>query len=271
MRRILPLLILLLAFFSACDREEATTEKLTPLAEVNGDVLTLEGFRSTFTDEQWNNLSSEQKKQEIENWVNLTLLAQEAEAQKLDGERAVKQRMDYAAKKIKANALISKRLASIAIGEEELFNYYRIHQSEFQSKLMEYDIQRILCSDAASAASLLQRLKKDGYDFDLAVAEHSQEALKNNKGRMGFVTASGSDSLFWRAAHELPANTPGMASINGKTYILRHVQQREGTQDANFAEYQAEIRSILLKERKQQVYQELIRELKMKTPEIYYY
>lgn len=271
MRKFFPLLILLLALFAACDRDKDAREKLTPLAEVNGDVLTLEGFRSTFTDEQWNNLTAEQKKQEIENWVNLTLLAQEAEAQELDEERAVKQRVDYAAKKIKANALISKRLASIAIGEEELFNYYRIHLSEFQGKLMEYDIQRILCSDAASAATLLPRLLNEGYDFDLAVAEHSQETLKNSQGRMGFVTAAGPDSLFWRAAHELPANTPGIANINGQTYILRHIQQREGTQDANFAEYQAEIRSILLKERKQQVYDDLIRELKMKTPEIYYY
>ncbi len=269
--RNLSLLLLLLLLACACAREKKDGEQLTPLAEVNGDVLTLEGFRSTFTDEQWNKLTAEQKKQEIEDWVNLTLLAQEAEAQKLNEERAVRQRVDYAAKKIKANALISKRLASTAIGEEELFSYYRIHQSEFQGKLMEYDIQRILCSDAASAATLLQRLVKEGYEFDLAVAEHSQEVLKNNQGRMGFITATGPDSLFWRAAHELPANTPGIAVINGRSYILRHLQQREGTQDANFAEYQAEIRSILLRERKQQVYDELIRELKMKTPEIYYY
>ena len=67
MRKFFPLLVLLLALFAACDRDKDAREKLTPLAEVNGDVLTLEGFRSTFTDEQWNNLTAEQKKQEIEN------------------------------------------------------------------------------------------------------------------------------------------------------------------------------------------------------------
>ncbi len=266
------LIVLLLFILAAgCVRGPKEDEHQTPLAEVNGDVLTQESFRSTFTDEQWNNLSAEQKKQEIENWVNLTLLAQEAEKQNLQEEQAVKQRLDYAQKKVKANALISKRLASIAIGEEELFNYYRIHQSEFQGKLMEYDIQRILCPDAASANTLLKRIKEEGYDFNLAVAEYSQEPLKQHQGRMGFVTAAGEDSLYWRAAHELPDNTPGIVTVDGKTYILRYVQQREGTQDANFAEYRKEIRAILLRERKQQVYEEIIRELKMKTPGIYYY
>lgn len=265
------ILLLCVILAGSCAKKDGKSEKLTPLAEVNGDVLTLEGFRSTFTDEEWNNLSPEQKKQEIDNWVNLTLLAQEAEAQKLHEEKAVQQRMDYATKKIKANALISKRLASIEIGEEELFNYYRIHQSEFQGKLMEYEIQRVLCRDASTAGMLLKKVKEEGYDFNLAVSEYSQEALKDKQGNMGFVTAAGEDSLFWRAAHELPTNTPGLTTIDRKTYIFRYVQQREGTQEANFAEYRNEIRAILLKERKHQVYDDLIRELKKKTPDIYYY
>jgi len=271
MRKILPLLLGLALLAGACTRESKAEEQLTPLAEVNGDLLTLEGFRSTFSDEQWSKLSAEQKKREIEDWVNLTLLAQEADTQKIDEERAVRQRIEYASKKIKANALISKRLASVAIGEEELFNYYRIHQSEFQGKLMEYDVQRILCQDAASARTILRRLTEEGYDFDLAVAEYSRESLKENHGRMGFVTAAGPDSLFWRAVQSQPANQPVVAEINGQSYILRQVQQREGAQEANFTEYRAEIRAILLKERKQQVYDDLIRELKMKTPKIYYY
>ncbi len=271
MRKFSLILILLVLLAGSCTRDKRDAEQQTPLAEVNGDMLTLEKFRSTFTDDQWNKLSAEQKKQEIENWVNLTLLAQEAEAQMLNQEKGVQQRIDYATKKIKANALISKRLASIAIGEEELFNYYRIHQSEFQGKLMEYDIQRILCKDAATAAAILKRIREEGYDFDLAVAEHSQEALKNNQGKIGFVTAAGEDSLLWRAAHELSANTADIANVNGRSYILRLIQQREGTQDANFAEYRNEIRALLLKERKQQIYDQLIQELKRKTPEIYYY
>jgi len=264
---LIPILLLFLTF-SGCSKSDRNS--LTPLAEVNGEVLYLEDFRSTFSDDQWNQLSAEQKKQEIEDWVNVTLLAQEAREQKLDEERAVKQRIDYAGKKIKANALIAKRLANIHIGEEELFNYYRLHRNDFQSKQIEYDVQRILVTSPATAEILLKRLR-EGYDFNTAVYEHSQEELRNNLGRMGFVSSAGEDSLFWRAAHALRPNELGIATSNGSNYILRHTRQREGTQEANFGEYRGEIREIILRERQSQVYNDLVRELKMKTSNIYYY
>jgi hypothetical protein len=263
-------LILALALFTLAGCSTRNKEKQTPLAEVNGEVLTLEGFRSTFSDEEWNKLSPEQKKQQIEDWVNVTLLAQAADEQKLGAERSVRQRMDYAVKKIKANALIASRLASIDIGEEELFNYYRIHRSEFQSKLLEYDVQRILTKDASTADILLKRLR-EGYDFNTAVSEQSQEILRDKLGRMGFVAAAGKDSLFWRAAHSLKENDPGVVSIEGATYILRYTGQREGSQDANFNEYRDEIRQILLREKQKQVYEDILRQLKTQENEIYYY
>ncbi len=260
--------LLLLAVLSACERSRG--DKATPLAEVNGEVLTLEGFRSTFSDEQWQRLSSEQRKTEIENWVNVTLLAQAAAEQKLDEEKAVQQRIDYAVKKVKANALIAQRLANISIGEEELFNYYRLHRSEFQSKLLEYDVQRILLRDESAAQILLKRLR-EGYDFNAAVSEQSQELLRDKGGRMGFVTASGKDSLFWRAAHELKPNEAGTVTVDGQSYVLRHTQQREGSQDANFTEYRGEIRAILLREKQKQAFDDLVRELKMRSNKIFYY
>ncbi|MBW6513968.1 MAG: hypothetical protein K0B87_04335 [Candidatus Syntrophosphaera sp.] len=267
---LLSILLALALLMPGCDKWKKDSSQLTPLAEVNGEVLYQEQFRSTFSDEQWERLSPEQKKQEIEDWVNVTLLAQEAEEQNLAEELAVRQRIDYATKKIKANALISKRLANINIGEEEMFNYYRLHRNDFQSKLMEYEVQRILCPDPATPEILLRRIR-EGYNFNTAVLEQSQEGLKQNLGRMGFVTAAGEDSLFWRAAHELKQNEPGIANIAGMTYILRHTNQREGNQDANFSEYRNEIRAILLRDKQKQAYEDLVRELKIRTSAIYYY
>jgi len=42
-------------------------------------------------------------------------------------------------------------------------------------------------------------------------------------------------------------------------------------QDANFAEYKNEIREIMLREKQRQAYKDLVRELKMRTENIYYY
>ena len=268
MHKVFLWMLLTILVLGACKPQ--SKQESTPLAEVNGDVLSLEGFRSNYSDEEWNSLTPEEKKQEIENWVNVTLLAQAAEERNLHEEKAVRQRIDYATKKIKANALIARRLASVTIGEEELFNYYRLHLSEFQSKLPEYDVQRILVRNEGAARILLQRLK-DGYEFEVAVAEQSQEMLRDKQGRMGFVNAAGEDSLFWRAAHALMPNEPGIAGVNGAVYILRHTAQRDSNQDADFTQYRDQIRQILLQDKQRQVYEDLLREFKMQDNDIYYY
>jgi len=152
-----------------------------------------------------------------------------------------------------------------------MFNYYRLHQAEFNRKLMEYNIQRILCSDENSAKNLLNKIKSGEYDFNLAVSDYSLEELKYRQGRMGFVSANSPDSLFWKAAQKLKINEPGVVNVNGKTYIIRVTEQREGTQEATFVDYRSEIYDLLLKEKKQQVYNDLVRELKMKNNNIYYY
>lgn len=269
MRKLLAV-IFFAAMIAGCVNGNNDEKDLTPLAEVNGEILYLEDFCSTFSKEQWEQLTSAQRKREIEDWANVTLLAQEAGEQNLDEEKAVRQRIDYAKKKVLANALIARRLANIQISEEDLFNYYRVHRNNFQSKLMEYDVQRLLCEDEATAKILLKRLQED-YDFDTAVIEHSLEDMDGNLGRMGYVAPAGEDSLFWRAARELGENEPGIAEINDNIFIIRHTGQREGTQDANFTEYRNEIRQIMLREKQTQAYNDLVRELKMKKGEIYYY
>jgi peptidyl-prolyl cis-trans isomerase C len=266
MRYLLWLLPLAALLFSCTGQKQ----KGTPLAQVGNEVLTLESFRSSFSEEQWNSLTAEQKKQYTEDWVNVTLLALEADRQKLAEEPSVKQRLDYAEKKVKANALIASRLADVRISEDQLFNYYRIHQGDFQSKMMEYNVQRILLKDENTARILLKRIE-DGYGFDEAAASHSQESLKDNIGRMGFIVASGPDSLFWKAARDLKQNTPGMFNTADGFYILRWTEQREGSQEANFEEYRGEIRSILLREKQRQVYEDLVRELKAQTDKVFYY
>jgi hypothetical protein len=65
--------------------------------------------------EEWDKLSPELRKKYIEVWVNLTVLAQYADKQGLNKKAEVKQRISYAAKKVKANALIAARLAEIQV------------------------------------------------------------------------------------------------------------------------------------------------------------
>lgn len=261
------MLILALLFFMSCKMGKQSG---TPLAQVNEDILSLEGFKSTFSEEEWNKLSSEHKKKYVEDWVNVTLLAQEADQTGLGKETATRQRIEYATKKIKANALIAQKLSQIQVTDDQLFNYYRIHQADFTKNRMEYNVQRIFLKDKIAAEALYEKIA-GGTSFDEAVFSYSQENLRDNFGNMGFVNAIGADSLFWQAARKLRDKELGLLAAGGGWYIIRHISTREGTEPAGFEEYRAEIRTRILLDKQEDIYQSLLRELKMRNDKIYYY
>lgn len=266
MRKYIVLFAALIFLFS-CGKKE---EKGVALAQVDKEILYLDDFKSTFGTQEWENLNPETRKKYIEDWVNLTLLAHYADEKGVNKEKAVKQRISYAAKKVKANALIAKRLAEIEVSEDQLFNYFRLHQAEFQKNAVNYNIQRIALMDKISAENVLQQLNQ-GLGFTEAVQRYSTEELKNNGGYMGLVNAGGSDSLFWLKARELKENNYGLLYKEPVWYIFRVVESKTTPQETNFEDYREEIKRKVLLEKQDQIYQELIRELKAQNSEIYYY
>ena len=79
-KHILYLIILLVFSFTACSRESKNTEKL---AEVNGEILYLEEFVAMIGEDNWMTMDSSARHKAVEDWVNLTLLAQTAKKNKL--------------------------------------------------------------------------------------------------------------------------------------------------------------------------------------------
>lgn len=259
--------LLILTSLAGCGKKH--DDKSRPLAQVGSETLHERGFKASLGEEEYNAMSASERKRYLEDWVNLTLMAQEADASGLSSDPGVKQKIEYATKKAKANALIAKKMSQIQISENELFNYYRIHMGEFSGKLLEYKVQRIYLADQATALGLEQKIKA-GLDFDTAVLNNSRENLRAQLGEMGFVSP-GSDSLFWQKARELKEGEMACFEADGGWYLIRVKDSRQSDQDAGFEEFKPEIRERILKERQQQVYQELLRELKAKHSDIYYY
>ena len=262
----LILLVALLVTLS-CKKEK---EAVTPAAQVGSQILSLQSFRANFNDEQWNAMDDSQRKKYLEDWVNLTLLANEADALGLSDDLAIKLKMENAVKKVKANALIANRLSNIHIAEDELFNYYRLYQAEFKGKLLEYNVQRIYMKDQNAARELVNRLK-GGLDFDEAVLTYSSEELGISLGKMGFVSATGADSLFWMQARKIKEGEISYFAADDGFYIIRYTGTQESNQDAGFEDFKSQIRERILAERHQQIYQDLLRQLKNKNHDIYYY
>jgi peptidyl-prolyl cis-trans isomerase C len=261
------LLLLGFALLTACNKKD---EKGIALAQVNGETLYLENFKATFGVDDWEKLSPELRKKYIEDWVNLTVLAQYADKQGLNKKAEVKQRISYAAKKVKANALISARLNEVQVSEDQLFNYFRLHQAEFQKNAVEYSIQRIALKDKLIAENVMQQLGA-GMNFNEAVQRYSQEELKARNGMMGFVNTAGADSSFWLSARNLGENGFGLLNKDQLWFVFRITEQRTTAQEANFEDYRAEIKRKVLLEKQDQIYQELIKDIKSRTDKIYYY
>ena len=261
----LPLLVFPLLFSCRGGRPD---EPL--LAQVNNEYLTAAEFNSLFSQAELDTLSAAVKRKYIEDWVNLTLLAQAADEAKLARENPTKARLEYARKKVKANAMIGQRLAGLRVSEDELFSYFRIHRADFETTLKEYSLQRIQLNDKAAADLLLSRLIS-GLSFDEAVRTYSMEALRSSGGMMGFVSKSSADSIWWNAASGLGLNQPSLLSHNRLWYIFRIVEERAGSTEANFDDYRVEIRRRIIADKEEQIYLDLVRELKARTDKIYYY
>ncbi|MDD4276624.1 MAG: peptidylprolyl isomerase [Candidatus Cloacimonetes bacterium] len=261
------LLVLMVLLLPGCKGGSAQGEKL---AEVNGEVLYLDAFGATLNGDGFASLSPEQKRRYTEDWVNLTLLAQAADEQKLDQDPALKERISYAQKKVKANALIAQRLQQTIISEDQLFSYFRIHQADFQQPMLAYRIQRIALPDKLSAENVFQQIKQ-GLDFVQAVRRYSTEDLRAQNGIMGFVEPFSADSLFWKAAEEIPINEAGLVSKNDAWYVFRYTETKESIHEPSFEDHRAEIKSRILKEKQNEIYLELLREIKSTNKQIYYY
>ena len=255
------LIAVLIIGLAACSIFEKKGEVI---AQVDKVTLTREELKANFSDEEWKALTADQKKEYVEQWVNLILLAKEAERQGLDKDKAVKYKVKYAEQKILGNALISARLASEKISEEDLFNYYRIHQGDFTQPLMNYKVQRVFLTDINLVGKVKQEIM-NGMDFADAAKVYSQEELGKNGGFMGVVTSEDADSTFWLAVHNLkPLELTTLSKDHGY-YILRYVSEEPGNNETGFEGLKDEIRRRILNERRKQVYDDLLRELKSKS------
>lgn len=255
-------------FAASCEKKQQP--KGVILAQVGQDILYEDSFKSVFSEEEWSSMDASAKKKYIQDWVNLTLMAQESQRMGLETSLEVMQKLDFVTKKVKANALIAQRMAALEISEDDLFAYYRIHKGEFDAKALEYNVQRIFLEEKSIAEQTLQELES-GADFDLLVKTRSQELLRDKQGNMGFVSPGSQDSLFWNQARVLESGDYAMFASDGGWYIIRQIGARESDKDLMFDDLRDQIRSRIRAERQQTIYEDLLKEIKSKHSDVYYY
>ena len=252
------ILIIVIALFSCVQKEEEDI-----VAQVNDIKLTMDEFKANFSDYEWDILTVEEKKEFIQDWVQLTLLAQEADLLEISQSPKIEEKIKTAKNNIKANALIATKLAEISISEDELFNYYKIHKSEYKISLKEYKVQRIFTKDKAKLKGILDAIKATS--FKEAAIEYSEESSGKSGGYIGFLSEKNANENIWNALTSLQKFHYTTVETGRGFYVLRYYDTRIVKVDKTFLEVKDEIIEAVNKKKKEEVYNNLIRELKNKS------
>jgi peptidyl-prolyl cis-trans isomerase C len=256
MKRVILILLAVLLLLG-CERE---IENRFYLAKVNDETISLEDFEALFTVENWQNMGRKEKEQHLQEWVNLTALAQKCDQEKLSEVAVIRGRIDNAVKKIKANTVIANQLNNIKITEEELFNYYQLHKREYLKEIREYKYQRIVVSEETAFQAAVIELKSDK-KFKEVAKIYSESSEGSTGGYMGFASKGDVEIDVWNTLEDLEKFRWKSVKIAESFYLLRWYEKREATIEMNYGELKESLRGKLLKEKKDDKYEEIMKEI----------
>ncbi len=254
--------ITFMLLLTACDNHKGTI-----IAKVNEEVLTLEEFEKSFPSIEYNSMSAEKKREWINKWVELTLLAQKADQDDfLKDNNVMDFKIQNAVKKVKANAVINKELQSIMVSDEELFNYYRVHQGEFSKKYASYKVQRIFFNNQDDMLKVKNLLDNGSIKFTPAAIEYSQEDIGKYGGYMTeSVTEKEPHTQLFNTLKSLVQYQYTTMPYNNGFIIVRYIESSEINQDASFEELKPEIEQAIIKEKRKDIYKNLIHDIKSES------
>lgn len=253
-------LIMIAGILISCDKKE----EVRIVAQVNKESLTYDEFKSLFTDEDWDNMSTADKQENIQKWVKMTILAQEADNIKISESQEIKSKISAAEKKIKANALIAQKIADIKVTEEEVLNYYRLHKSRYQREQKEFAVQRIFIREREKLNDVLSEISEQR-NFTEAARKYSEENIASNGGYAGFLSKTDMHEDIWNKLNELERWYYSTVQTPEGFYIVRHYDTRTVKTDIPLKEVKDEIAERIKENKKAEIFESTLNSLKSKA------
>lgn len=233
------------------------------IAQVNKENLTLEELRSNFSENEWKNITPEEKNDFIQEWIQLTLLSQESDRLGITETPGIKSKIKTAEKTIKSNAVIAQRFSDIEISENDLFDYYKLHKNKFQKSWIEYKLQRIFVKDKTKLGEIRKYILSNS--FKEAAKKYSEENYGKNGGYIGFVSENNTKQEIWDALLSLEKHRFKTVETDKGNYIIRFYDKKTVYAEKTFKEVIEQIRELVKKDKKEDIYNDLIEELKKKS------
>jgi peptidyl-prolyl cis-trans isomerase C len=216
------------------------------------------------------------KKELINRWVDITILVKEAEAMKLDKEKAIRLKLDDLRSRVLVDALIDKRVSrATSIPETEIKAYYDSHPMEFE-KGEQIRAQHILIrvdqnagpeveAKAKKTIEMLARKLKDGASFASLAEEYSEDpGSKINGGDLGFFGRGQMVKEFEEAAFATKLNQVSPPIRTAFGYHLIKVNEKKAPGKVPFEEVKKKIETTMLADKNRTALNDLVSELKKK-------
>ena len=255
MKKIILFIFFAIALFS-CGKEKS--EKI--VVSVNNEQLTLNEFKGNFTPAEWKNLSNDEKQEFVNQWIEMVLLSQAAENEKLVNAK-LENKIKYSGFKIKGNAYISKTLNEIDVSDEELLNYYNINKNKYKTTKTELKIQQISSNSKSKINSVKQKIW-DGLRFKQAAIEFSEDNFASNGGYAGFVSKEDLGEDIWKKLLASKKYVFIQAEKDDGHYLIRYYRTREVETIKTFLEVKDSLKIKVIQLKKEDIFNKIIKNLK---------
>ena len=218
---------------------------------------------------QWKGMSSEQKDDFIQDWVNRELLFQEAKRYGLDQSEELELEKELLEKEYMIQKLLERTfLEKIQVTDQEIQHYYEQNQDLFMVDEDEVRALHIL-TDTREQANLARRDIQTGKPFEEVVQSYSVGAFKESSGDMGFIRREDVIPEIARPAFRLQENGLSQVIESSHGYhIIKIIKKRRRGSIKDLADVYEIVLQHLRVKKERAVYYDLLSRLQ-NTSDVY--
>ena len=219
----------------------------------------------------------ELKKQFLDRWVQLNLLAMAARDKGLEKDPDVKLQLEEAANSILARAYMRKEIDTqkIAVSDKEVEDYYNANKAKFKEKesvkashiliKVDKDGDKKAWEAAKKKAEMVREKALKGESFAKLAKEYSDDpGSKGKGGELGYFTKGRMVPEFEKAAFSLKKGEISQPVKTAFGYHIIKVEDIKPAHQKKLSEVKETLKAELLKEKQKKAMNEILDQLKKK-------
>ncbi|MBS3741043.1 MAG: hypothetical protein KGY75_03380 [Candidatus Cloacimonetes bacterium] len=253
-KHILLIIFALIIIVTSCENKEEKDGVV--VATVGNEKLYEHQLRSQFTPAEWENITSEQKKNAIEEWAEITVLAQEAKERGINKNKNVKFDIEYATKTILANKLLASMLENINISDDDVFEFYNLNRENYKRLQERIKIQQFVTPTWAAADSAINEYNNGEAFYTIA----------KNYGRdysVDFLTQENISTYMWNYLQGMKKWNIRIIKDGNQIKVVQLLNKEDQAYTINFDSIKDSLKSVLLEQKRKELLESAIDSLKV--------